>query len=52
MYSKEDIEECVNDVFFGVLNYKKRIDVQKESVKAFLAVVAKRKTRTIKFFRN
>ena len=48
MYSKEDIEECVNDVFFGVLNYKNRIDVQKESFKAFMAVVAKRKARTIK----
>ena len=43
MYSKEDIEECVSDVFFEVFRYKSRIDLQKGSIKAFLAVVAKRK---------
>ena len=43
MYSKEDIEECVSDVFFEVFHYKSRIDLQKGSIKAFLAVVAKRK---------
>ena len=43
MYSKEDIEECVSDVFFEVFRYKSRIDLQKGSIKAFLAVIAKRK---------
>jgi RNA polymerase sigma-70 factor (ECF subfamily) len=43
MYSKEDIEECVSDVFFEVFHYKNRIDLEKGSIKAFLAVVAKRK---------
>ena len=43
MYSKEDIEECVSDVFYEVFHYKNRIDLQKGSIKAFLAVVAKRK---------
>jgi len=43
MYSREDIEECVSDVFFEVFRYKSRIDLQKGSIKAFLAVVAKRK---------
>jgi len=43
MYSKEDIEECVSDVFFEVFHYRSRIDLQKGSIKAFLAVVAKRK---------
>ena len=43
MHSKEDIEECVSDVFFEVFHYKGRIDLQKGSIKAFLAVVAKRK---------
>src|SRR5471030_1774605 len=43
MYSKEDIEECVSDVFFEVFNHKSRIDVQKGSIKAFLAIIAKRK---------
>lgn len=43
MYSKEDIEECVSDVFFEVFHYKNRIDLEKGSIKAFLAIVAKRK---------
>lgn len=43
MYSKEDIEECVSDVFFEVFHYKSRIDLQKGSIKAFLAIIAKRK---------
>jgi RNA polymerase sigma-70 factor (ECF subfamily) len=43
MYSKEDIEECVSDVFFEVFHYKSRIDLHKGSIKSFLAVVAKRK---------
>ena len=43
MYSKEDIEECVSDVFFEVFKYKSRIDLEKGSIKAFLAIIAKRK---------
>ena len=43
IYSKEDIEECVSDVFFEVFHYKHRIDLTKGSIKAFLAIVAKRK---------
>ena len=43
IYSKEDIEECVSDVFFEVFHYKNRIDLTKGSIKAFLSVVAKRK---------
>ncbi|MCE5221247.1 MAG: sigma-70 family RNA polymerase sigma factor [Clostridium sp.] len=43
MYSKEDIEECVSDVFFEVFHYKNRIDLEKGSIKAFLAIIAKRK---------
>ena len=43
MYSKEDIEECVSDVFIEVLHYKNRIDLQKGTIKAFLAIIAKRK---------
>lgn len=42
-YSKEDIEECVSDVFFEVFHYKNRIDLEKGSIKAFLAIIAKRK---------
>jgi RNA polymerase sigma-70 factor (ECF subfamily) len=43
LYSREDIEECVSDVFFEVFHYKNRIDLEKGSIKAFLAIVAKRK---------
>ncbi len=43
IYSKEDIEECVSDVFFEVFHYKSRINLEKGSIKAFLAIVAKRK---------
>ena len=43
IYSKEDIEECVSDVFFEVFHYKDRIDLTKGSIKAFLAIIAKRK---------
>lgn len=43
LYSREDIEECVSDVFFEVFDHKSRIDLEKGSIKAFLAVVAKRK---------
>ncbi|HSQ90425.1 sigma-70 family RNA polymerase sigma factor [Romboutsia sp.] len=39
----EDIEECVSDVFFYVFNYKDKIDLEKGTIKALLAVVAKRK---------
>ena len=43
MYSKEDIEECVSDVFFEVFHYKDRIDLERGTIKAFLAIIAKRK---------
>lgn len=43
IYSKEDIEECVSDVFFEVFNNRNKIDLTKGSLKAFLAVIAKRK---------
>lgn len=42
--SSEDIEECVSDVFLYVFNYKDNIDLQKGSIKALLAVIAKRKS--------
>lgn len=41
--SSEDIEECVSDIFFEVFKYKDRIDLNKGSLKGFLAVVSKRK---------
>lgn len=41
--SKEDIEECVSDVFYEAYRQRDVIDLQKGSIKAFIAVVAKRK---------
>lgn len=41
--SKEDIEECVSDVFYEVYRQREAIDLQKGSLKAFIAVVSKRK---------
>lgn len=43
IYSKEDIEECVSDVFLEIFHHRCRIDLEKGSIKALLAVVAKRK---------
>lgn len=41
--TKEDIEECVSDVFYEIYKQRNTIDLQKGSIKAFIAVVAKRK---------
>lgn len=41
--SNEDIEECVSDIFFEIFKHKDRIDLNKGSIKGFLAVVSKRK---------
>ncbi|MGL4910854.1 MAG: sigma-70 family RNA polymerase sigma factor [Romboutsia sp.] len=41
--SSEDIEECVSDIFFEVFRHKDRINLNKGSIKGFLAVVSKRK---------
>lgn len=43
LYLKEDIEECVSDVFFEVFYYKNRIDLEKGLIKLFLVVIVKRK---------
>lgn len=41
--SKEDIEECSSAVFYEIFNNRDSIDLNKGSLKAFIAVVAKRK---------
>lgn len=41
--SSEDIEECVSDIFFEVFRHKDRINLNKGSIKGFLAVISKRK---------
>ncbi len=48
--TKEDIEECVSSVFFEVYEKRFSIDLAKGTLKAFLAVMAKR--RAIDVFRR
>jgi len=45
--AREDIEECVIDVFHAVYRQRTSIDLEKGSVKAFIAVIAKRKAISI-----
>lgn len=45
---REDIEECVSDIFFEVYQCRDKIDLKKGSVKAFLLIVAER--RAIKYY--
>jgi RNA polymerase sigma-70 factor (ECF subfamily) len=47
---KQDMEECVSDIFFEVYRTRSLIDLEKGSLKAYLAVVAKR--RAIDVFRK
>ncbi len=46
--SKEDIEECVSDIFFEMYQCRDRIDLSKGSVKSFLLIIAER--RAIKYY--
>ncbi|KNY28156.1 sigma-70 family RNA polymerase sigma factor [Pseudobacteroides cellulosolvens] len=48
--STEDIEECISSVFFEIYESRNNIDLSKGSLKAFLAVIAKR--RAIDLYRN
>lgn len=40
---KQDIEECVSDVFYEVYKTGRSIDLEKGSLKSYLAVLSKRK---------
>ncbi|MFH5836730.1 sigma-70 family RNA polymerase sigma factor [Proteiniclasticum sp. C24MP] len=41
--SKEDVEECVIDVFHEIYRQRNAIDLGKGSIKGYIAVIAKRK---------
>ncbi len=41
--TKEDVEECVSDSFLAFYGEIDRIDLQKASIKAYLAVITRRK---------
>lgn len=45
--SREDIEECVSDVFYELYKHSEKIDLNKGSLKTFLALIAKRKAINI-----
>ena len=47
---KQDMEECVSDIFFEVFRTRSLIDLEKGSLKAYLAVLAK--CRAIDVFRR
>lgn len=40
---QEDIEECVSDVFLEVYRNRERIELEKGGIRAFLAIVARRR---------
>lgn len=41
--TKEDIEECVSDIFYTFYRHINAIDLEKGSIKAYLGVISKRK---------
>ena len=47
---KQDIEECVSDIFYEVYKTRSSIDLEKGSLKSYLAVLSKR--TAIDFFRK
>lgn len=46
--SREDIEECVSDIFFEFYQCRDRIDLERGSIKSFLLIIAER--RAIKYY--
>lgn len=48
--TKEDVEECVSDSFLAFYGEIDKIDLEKASIKAYLAVITKR--RAIDFYRR
>ncbi len=41
-FSKEDIEECVSDIFYELYRCREKIDLEKGSIKTFLLTIAER----------
>lgn len=41
--NRQDMEECVSDIFYEFYKVRNRIDLKKGSVKSYLAVLSKRK---------
>jgi len=48
--AKRDIEECVSDIFYEIYRTRNNIDLEKGSLKSYIAVISKR--RAIDFFRK
>lgn len=49
-FPKEDLEECISDIFFEFYQNVEKIDLNKGSVKVFLLTIAERKA--IKYYRS
>lgn len=41
-FSKEDIEECVSDIFYELYRCREKIDLEKGTIKTFLLTIAER----------
>lgn len=46
--TKEDVEECVSDIFLELYQCRERIDLRRGTIKAFLLLIAERKA--IKYY--
>lgn len=47
---REDIEECVSDIFFDVYQYREKIDLKRGSIKSLLMIITDRKA--IKYYQR
>jgi RNA polymerase sigma-70 factor (ECF subfamily) len=42
-FSRQDVEECVSDIFYEIYRTRDRIDLERGSLKSYIAVVANRR---------
>ena len=42
-FPKEDIEECVSDIFLDVYRYRNKMDLEKGGFRGMIAVIARRR---------
>lgn len=49
-FCREDIEECVSDIFFDIYQYRSKIDLEKGSIKTILLIITNRKI--IKYYQR
>lgn len=49
-FGREDIEECVSDIFLDIYQYRNKIDLDKGSIKTILMIITRRKI--IKYYQR